>query len=99
MEQREQMSKIVESGAIVGFSTYIGRPLHLEVVGKVGIYKDVVEYQGEISRYLRPVYLFTRFYKLEQFTELSIGVGKSLYFQRFGRKKSKQKPDASSSTN
>jgi hypothetical protein len=99
MEHREQMSYQISSGGIVGISTQTGRPLYLDIFCKVGIYKDVIEYQGEISRYLRPVYLFTRFYKLEEFTELSIGVGKLLYFGTNGPKKSKQKSSATSSAN
>jgi hypothetical protein len=69
------------SGLLLGLSTWIQRPLGVLVTGKVALYKNNTEYFGQISRDSKHVNLFVRFYKLNSFTELSVGIGTKFYYR------------------
>jgi hypothetical protein len=69
------------SGLLLGLSTWIQRPLGVLVTGKVGLYKNNTECFGQISRDSKHVNLFVGFYKLNSFTELSVGIGTKFYYR------------------
>jgi hypothetical protein len=58
-----------------------GGPLRLAVFAKAAIYKDNVEYFGEIRRDSRHINLYLKFYKLNSFTELSLGIGTEIGYR------------------
>jgi hypothetical protein len=62
-------------GPTVGLRAYLGNPLHMKVYGKASIYSDIVEYQVGVSRYFRKFSAFVKYYQLDSFTELSLGIG------------------------
>jgi hypothetical protein len=63
------------SGAVIGVGTYFNIPLHPTAIAKVGIYKDKVEYQAEIEGGHKRLLCSIRFYKLDSFNELNLGIG------------------------
>lgn len=62
------------SGVVIGVGTWLGL-LRLNISGKAAVYKDKQEFIGQIRRDSRHVNVFLKFYKLDSFTELSLGVG------------------------
>lgn len=77
----ETTDKQISHGGIVGLATWISGPLSLLVTGKVAIYKHVMEYQGQITRKSRKINVFVKYYKLDSFNELSLGVGKEFGYR------------------
>lgn len=63
------------SGALLGIGTWINMPLYPEAVARVGVYDGKVEYMAEVKGGHKHFSCFLRFYKLEDSTEVSIGVG------------------------
>lgn len=82
----ETMDKQNLSGPIVGIGSWIGGRLRLTAFAKVAIYNDNLEYLGQIRRDSRYFNLFLKFYKLNSFTELSLGIGKEIGY-RFKKQK------------
>jgi hypothetical protein len=78
------LKKYNSSGVLIGFGTSIGGPLYPEVVGKMSIYKDNIEYQGKIQGGYKGFLIFLKYYKLSSFNELSLGIGYNFdyYFRR-----------------
>lgn len=74
LNQLETNDRQTLSGAVIGIGIWIGQ-LRLLVSGKTAIYKDRQEYMGQITRDSRHLNLFLKFYKLDSFTELSLGIG------------------------
>ena len=74
------------SGALIGLGTWIGRPINIMLIGKVAIYESLVEYHGEINRQFGRINTFAKLYKVESFTELSLGVGYEFTY-RFKRQR------------
>ena len=68
-------TKYNSSGVLMGFGTSFGGPLYPEVVGKISIYKDNIEYQGKIQGGYKGFLIFLKYYKLSSFNELSLGIG------------------------
>ena len=73
-------------GPVIGIKSWIGGPLRLVISGKAAVYKDRQEYSGEILRASRYFDLFINFYRLDTFTELSLGIGGTFNY-RFKRQK------------
>jgi hypothetical protein len=86
INNNESSAKRTLPAPLVGIGSWIGGSLRLLVTGKVAFYKDNIEYIGGIKRDSRHVNLFVNFYKLNSFTELSLGIGKELGY-RFRRQK------------
>ena len=63
------------SGPLVGIRTRINGPLRLAVSAKAAIYKNKEEYFVEVLRESRYIDAFVKFYKLDAFTEVSLGIG------------------------
>ena len=68
------------SGVLIGFGTEFGKPLFPELVGKISIYNDFIEYQGRIQGSYKRFLLFLKYYRLSSFNELSLGIGYSLFY-------------------
>lgn len=73
-------TKYNSSGLLIGFGTSFGRPIYSELVGKISIYKDTIEYQGKIQGSYKRFLMFLKYYKLSSFNELSLGIGYSLNY-------------------
>ncbi len=65
----------VSSGPVIGIVADLGKPFYSNVYGKVSVYKNMLEYQSKIRFDYRKIAAFIKFYKLDSYTELSIGVG------------------------
>ena len=74
------------NGPLLGVRTWIGKPLWLDISGKVAVYRNRQEYFGEIKRDTRYIDVFVKYYKLNSFSEVSIGVGTSFGY-RFRKQK------------
>jgi hypothetical protein len=73
----------VSSGALIGVGKYLGRPFFGTVSGKVSFYKDNIEYQASLQGGYRWFQYFVRYYKLDSFDELNLGVGGQIsYYKR-----------------
>jgi hypothetical protein len=73
----------VSSGVLIGAGKYLGRPFFATVSGKISLYKDNVEYQASLQGGYRWFQYFVRYYKLDSFDELSLGVGGQIsYYKR-----------------
>ncbi len=72
----------ISSGALIGIGKYLGRPFFGTVSGKISFYKDNVEYQASLRGGYRWFQYFVRYYKLDSFDELSLGVGAQISYYR-----------------
>lgn len=82
----ENLRNQLRSGPVLGAGTFIGRPLRCFLSGKVSVFKDLAEYQGEVSKQMKRINTFVRFYKLNAFTEVSLGVGTDFSYRLKKRK-------------
>jgi hypothetical protein len=74
------------SGLSIGVSRYFNIPLHPTAILKVSLYKDIVEYQASIQGGYKRFLCFVKFYKLDSFNELSLGIGTPFGYQTKKRK-------------
>jgi len=74
------------TGPTLGLRAYLAHPLHMDVFGKVSIYNDNVEFQGEVKRSFRKFKAFVKYYQLDSFAELSLGIGTNFNY-RFKRQR------------
>lgn len=73
----------VSSGLLIGVGKYLGRPFFGTVSGKVSLYKDNVEYQASLQGGYRWFQYIIKYYKLDSFDELSLGIGAQIsYYKR-----------------
>jgi hypothetical protein len=84
---QEALKRGGSAGPILGLGTYISKPLYITVTGKVAIFKSLAEYQGDVQWEYKRFKAFARFYKLDTFTEVSMGVGIDVYY-RFKKRQS-----------
>jgi hypothetical protein len=75
------------SGLVLGLGTLIDGQLRLLVIGKAAVYKDKVEYIAQVTRESKWINAFIKFYKLDSFTELSLGIGTEFGYRVKRRKK------------
>lgn len=68
-------AEINNAGLVTGFNTYIRDPLNIRIGGKVAIFNNLCEYQGEIEKRLSRYYSFIKYYNSKSYSELSIGIG------------------------
>lgn len=66
-------NKYTFNGPVVGFR--LNGPWRLAISGKTAIYKNQQEYFGEVSRSSRYVDVFIKYYQLDTFAEVSLGIG------------------------
>ncbi len=67
--------KVKASGVTLGLGTWIGRPFMMSVKAKTNIYNKLSEYEVEINKQYKNLYGFIKFYRVNAFNELSIGLG------------------------
>ena len=67
-------------GATLGLGTWIGQPFLMSVSAKTTIYKNLNEYHAEIKKQYRGIYGFLKYYKVNEFNELSLGIGIELSY-------------------
>ena len=72
--------KINSIGATFGLGTWIGQPFSMSVSAKTTIYKNLSEYHAEIKKQYKGVYGFLKYYKVNNFNELSLGIGIELSY-------------------
>lgn len=85
LKKIEWAEKQSRQGSIIGIGFWPGG--HLMIAGKASIYKDLVEYQGELSSRLKRINTFIKFYKVDSFTELSLGIGTEIGYRIKRRRK------------
>lgn len=74
------------SGVVLGVGQFIPVPSRPTATVKIGLYKDNIEYHADLEGGYKAFVYFARFYKWENFDELSLGVG-----VRFGYRLRRQK--------
>ncbi|NJB69632.1 hypothetical protein GGR42_000094 [Saonia flava] len=62
-------------GPTFGLATWVGQPFLISISAKTTIYKNLSEYQAEIKKQYKGVYGFLKYYKVNDFSELSLGIG------------------------
>lgn len=76
-----------KNGIILGTEFRISKPIELTLKGKVAFAKDLKEYQAEIRKRFgkhRRVQSFVKYYNIDTYTELSIGIGIELtYYYKY----------------
>lgn len=83
----EAVSTHASSGVLIGLGTTLGQPLYPTLVGKVSLYKDQIEYQASVQGGYKNLIFFTKFYKLNSFNELSLGIGTAIGYRTKRREK------------
>lgn len=73
--KRESADNKKLSGMVIGVGRYFNIPLYPLATLRVGLYKGKVEYQAAIEGGYRRFDCFVKYYKLNSFHELSVGVG------------------------
>jgi hypothetical protein len=69
------------NGVVAGLRTWLGSPLRLAIEGKAMLYKSKQEYFAEVTREFAHVDVFARYYQLDDFTELSLGIGTTFLYR------------------
>ncbi|GAB3519346.1 hypothetical protein GCM10027442_41000 [Emticicia fontis] len=71
------------TGPVIGLGTYITirRFSYGLITGKVAIFRNNIEWQGQITQSRRNFNVFIKYYQLKSFSELSIGVGKEFGYR------------------
>lgn len=71
------------NGIIIGTEFWISKPIDIRIKGKTAFVKDLIEYQVEIrtifGKYGR-FHSFLKYYNIDTYTELSIGIGVELTY-------------------
>lgn len=71
----ETANNETSSGVLIGFGTTFGLPLYPSIIGKISFYQQKIEYQIDIEGGYKRLLFLLKYYKLDSFNELSIGVG------------------------
>jgi hypothetical protein len=88
MNQISENKTKASSGILLGLGKDIFfRPFYGTLSAKVAIYDGNVEYQAELKSGYRWFQYFIRYYKLDTFDELSLGVGAQLSYYNYKRTK------------
>lgn len=78
---KTSVNKNVNSvGPTFGLGTWIGQPFLMSVSAKTTIYKNLSEYQAEIKKNYKGFYGFLKYYKVNTFNELSLGIGIEFWY-------------------
>ncbi len=74
-------NKQVFNGPVLGLRAELGKLYGSEISAKVGLFKDMIEYQGLFRFGYRKIAAFFKFYKLNSYTELSVGFGMNMSYR------------------
>lgn len=78
--KKSENKNINSVGPTFGLGTWIGQPFLISVSAKTTIYKNLSEYQAEIKKDYKGFYGFLKYYKVDTFNELSLGVGLEFWY-------------------
>lgn len=78
--KKSENKNINSVGPTFGLGTWIGQPFLISVSAKTTIYKNLSEYQAEIKKDYKGFYGFLKYYKVDAFNELSLGVGLEFWY-------------------
>jgi len=74
------------SGIVLGMEYWIPKPIYATVKGKVSFLKELLEYQAEIRKSFGRFNSFVKYYSVDSYSELSIGIGVEFtYFFKYQR--------------
>lgn len=79
--EKENQSNETSSGVLIGVGKYFHLPMYPAAIFKLGIYQDKLEYQAKIQGGIKKLQTFIKFYKLNDYNELSLGLGISLGYK------------------
>jgi hypothetical protein len=77
----ESPSNEILSGVLIGVGTYLNLPFHPTLTGKVCLYNGRIEYQAIVQGGHRRLLCIIKYYKLNSFSELSLGIGTSINYR------------------
>lgn len=78
---KSSVNKNVNSvGPTFGLGTWIGQPFLMSVSAKTTIYKNLSEYHAEVKKEYKGFYGFLKYYKVNTFNELSLGIGFEFWY-------------------
>ncbi len=80
-KSNQDLEIISNEAPIFGFGTRLGEWWRLLVVGKVAFYKNLFKYDLELSREFRRINTFARFQKIEDYIEVSFGIGTNIGYR------------------
>lgn len=83
LKKRTEIASITGSGLTIGAKYWFKYPIDL-LIGKASFYKDIAEYNLELERSFKRVKTFIRYYNVNSYSELSLGIGLEFtyYFKR-----------------
>jgi hypothetical protein len=74
------------SGIVLGMEYWIPKPIKATIKGKVSFLKELLEYQAEIRKSFGRIQSFVKYYNVDSYSELSIGLGVEFtYFFKYQR--------------
>jgi hypothetical protein len=82
-----ELTNTKSTGLTLGIGSWISIPFLMSVTGKVSIYRNLAAYQLEINKQYRGIYTFLKAYKVNDFTELSLGIGIEITYSLKNKKK------------
>lgn len=74
-------NKQVFNGPLLGLRAELGKLYGSEISAKAGLFKEMIEYQCQFRFDYRKIAAFIKFYKLESYTELSVGFGMNMTYR------------------
>lgn len=78
--KKSENKNINSVGPTFGLGTWIGQPFLISVSAKTTIYKNLIEYHADIKKQYKGIYGFLKYYKVNDFNELSLGIGIELSY-------------------
>ena len=78
--KKSENKNINSVGPTFGLGTWIGQPFLISVSAKTTIYKNLSEYHADIKKQYKGIYGFLKYYKVNDFNELSLGIGIELSY-------------------
>jgi hypothetical protein len=77
----EKQKTVSAFGPLVGMGTWIAGRSAIFVGAQVSVYKELIEYRINIEKRFKKFNSFMRFYKIDDFNEVSIGIGKTYTYR------------------
>lgn len=70
-----EIPSITGSGFTIGTKYFFKHPINLLLMGKASFYKDLSEYHLELQRSFKRINTFIRYYNVNSYSEVSLGLG------------------------
>lgn len=81
-DYESQISTELESLLGLGVNTHIGRPFYIGIVSSIYFNNKLTNYDVKLNRKFKQLNGFIHFFKIQDITELSIGVGHTFQYYR-----------------